>query len=121
MSNRRGIALALILTLALLPGCSGGKDGGGGNAPNIGGAEGEKRDSAQDTRITEAVQTKLDADTELKAAGIKAKVAVGQVELTGTVSNPELKERAENLTFDALQGFQDSAAGVLNTIVVKEN
>lgn len=123
MRNRPWIALTFLLVPAVLGGCSGGKSGeSGAYAPNIGGgAETENRISAQDERIMQAVQTKLDADSELKSAGVKAKVAVGQVELAGTVSNPELKQKAEDLTFDALQEFQESSAGVLNTIEVKEN
>lgn len=109
---------ALVLVLLLLSGCSGGKSGG--YAPDIGGA-GAKGDAAQEQQVVQAVQGKINADADLKSAGIKVSVAGGQIELTGSVTNPEWKERAETIAFDVLQEKQGAAAGVLNTITVAES
>jgi hypothetical protein len=118
MKQGKQIGLLLTLAVLLLPGCSG-NSGGGGTAPNIGGAAGEAS-SSKDAEITKAVQAKIDTHAELKAAGIQAKVAGGQVELTGTVSSAELKDKADDLAFEALSGYQDVSAGVLNNISLAE-
>jgi osmotically-inducible protein OsmY len=115
MRLRHSFGPALLLALLLLSGCSG-NSGGGGTAPNIGGAAGETASTSKDTEVTKAVQEKIDTHTELKAAGIQAKAAGGQVELTGTVATSELKDKAEELAFEALEAYKDVNAGVLNSI-----
>jgi osmotically-inducible protein OsmY len=109
-----GAALALILLL--LPGCSGGKTGGGGreNTGNAGNV-------SEDSQITRAVQEKLDADPTLKAAGIKARATGGQVELTGTVKTIPDKDKAEAATREAIQGFKSVNAGIVNNIEIAED
>jgi osmotically-inducible protein OsmY len=119
MRYREFFAPALLLALLLLSGCSG-NSGDSGAAPTIGGAAGETSNASKDTEVTKAVQAKIDTNTELKAAGVQAKAAGGQVELTGTVATSELKDKAEELAFEALEGYKDVNAGVLNSITLPE-
>lgn len=107
------------LALLLLSGCFGGKEEVDRSyAPDIGGTESAAPNAAQEQQVLQAVQGRLDADPDLKAARLKVKVSGGQIELTGTVAKPEWKERAETIVFEVLQEKPGAAAGVLNTIEV---
>lgn len=122
---RAGAALGL--ALLALPGCSGNAGntaGGTGGVGSVGGkAAGESGtvgNTADDAKITKAVQDKIDADATLKAAGIKAESKGAQVELTGTVKTIADKDKAESLTNEAIKPFSSVNAGVLNNIVIAE-
>lgn len=76
-------------------------------------AEGENR--RPDERIQDEVSKRLAAEPDLDAAPIQVHVTNGEVTLAGTVDNPEIRGRAEDVA-----GGVEGVSSVLNNLRVRQ-
>ena len=113
-----GIALAaLAIGLGLLAGCPGNPDAdktvtSKAEVPGL-----EEAVLAKDKAIKAAIQMSWAADVELLQEQLAVEdVHAGKVRITGIVSRPELKERAENIARN-----QEGVVDVVSTISVDES
>ncbi len=121
---RRWIAVLAALPPLLTLAACGGPPATGGNAKSedksltapTGGAG--TTSVADDGKLQAVVEEKLKAEPSLKDAKIEVKAARGQVTLTGSVRQPEQKDKAEEIVLDAIQGV--SNGGVLNEVQIAE-